>query len=109
MESLLSLLGLKSVTLAGLLGGGISGGLLPGPISALRTVAARVQVGALCGGVLAHYGAAPLAAELGRADFVDGVGLMLGLFGLTFALKLIVFAQEFDLKKLLPTRFGGNP
>jgi len=103
IETALSALGLKkAVVLAGLLGGAISGGIMPGPLDALRTLWARVATGAVCGSVLAAFGAQPILLALDRPDtYLQGVALGLGLFGLSFAFKLMKAWSEFDLGGVL--------
>jgi hypothetical protein len=99
LETLFSALGLKKVVvLAGLLGGAISGGIMPGPLAVLQALWARVATGAVCGSVLAGYGAQPLLFALDRPDtYLPGAALGLGLFGLSFAFKVMKAWNEFDL------------
>lgn len=87
--------------IAGLFGGGISGGLLPGPLALLDKLWKRVVLGAVCGCVLAAYAAQPLAAALERPEYLRGVGLGLGLFGLSFAFKLMEAWNAFDARDTL--------
>ena len=102
LESILSALGLKKATvLAGLLGGAISGAVMPGPLAALQAIWARALAGAACGSVLAGYGAQPLAQVLEKPDYLQGVALGLGLFGLSFAFKVITAWNDFDLSTTL--------
>lgn len=109
MEALLSAFGLKkAVLLAGFLGGAISGGLLPGPLSVLARPAVRAMVGGCCGLGIAAYGAMPLALWLHRPDSVEGVAIGLGLFGLSFAFKVIRAWNELDLASVINKFMGGN-
>ena len=102
LESLLSALGLKkAVTLAGLAGGAISGLLLPGPLAAINWLWLRVTLGAVCGAGIAGYGAAPLTAALEKPDYLQGIALGLGLFGLSFTFKVLKTWNDFDLGSAL--------
>lgn len=98
IESVLAWLGLKKVVvIAGLFGGGISAAVLPGPLVVLTKTWTRVLIGAVCGAAIAGFGAAPLAAELGKPDYLPGIALGCGLFGLSFVFKVLKAWEQFDL------------
>jgi len=109
MEAWLSAFGLKkAVLLAGFLGGAISGGLLPGPLSVLSHPLVRALVGGFCGMGIAAHGAQPLAQWLDRPDSVEGVAIGLGLFGLSFSFKVMHAWNDLDLSTVFNKYFGGN-
>lgn len=98
LDAALAAVGLKKlVVLAGLLGGCISGGVMPGPLSILGALWKRLACGALCGGVIAGFGAVPLAEALEKPGYLSGIALGLGLFGLSFVFKLLKAWNDFDL------------
>lgn len=91
----------KGILLAGMFGGGISGGLMNGALVAIGSVWGRVTCGAICGAAIATFGAAPLAKALERPDYLEGVALCLGLFGLSFVFKVLKAWNDFDLSSTL--------
>lgn len=98
IDTALAALGLKKlVVLAGLLGGGISAGLLPGPLAALGALWKRAVCGAVSGAVIAGFCAEPLSQALEKPNYLSGIALGLGLFGLSFVFKLLKAWNEFDL------------
>jgi hypothetical protein len=99
LEGVMAALGLKASTswLAGLVGGGISAGVMPGPLAALAAAWKRIVVGAACGCAIAGFGAEPLAIALERPQYLQGVALGLGLFGLSAVFKLLKAWNDFDL------------
>lgn len=113
LESLLSALGLKkAVAAAGMVGGVISGAILPGPLAALKSLALRTLAGGFCGAAIAWFCAGPAAAWLDRPDDVEGVAFCLGFAGLSIAFKCISTWNDFDLgglvSRLINNRTGGN-
>lgn len=97
-DAFLAGLGIKKVlAIAGLLGGAISGGVMPGVLGALGALWKRVLTGAASGAVIAAFAAEPLAVELGRPDYKTGIALGLGLFGLSFVFKVLKAWNDFDL------------
>lgn len=98
IDAFLAALGLKKlVVLAGLLGGGISAGLLPGPLALLGAWWKRLLCGAASGAVIAGFGAETLAQVLEKPNYLSGIALGLGLFGLSFVFKVLKAWNEFDL------------
>lgn len=109
LESLLSALGLKQAALlAGLIGGGIGGAILPGPLSALGRIWQRLAIGAVCGAAIGGYCAGPLARYLGRPDDFNGIAFGLGLVGLAFAYKVAKTWAELDLAGVVRGFFANR-
>lgn len=113
IDTVLAALGLKKlVVMAGLLGGGISAGLLPGPLSVLGALWKRVVCGAISGAVFAGYCAEPLSQFLEKPNYLSGIALGLGLFGLSLVFKLLKAWNEFDLGatlgKIVDKWIGSN-
>ncbi len=113
IESLLSAIGLKqAAVLAGLVGGAISGAILPAPSFALLALWARASAGGVCGAAIGGYCAGPVAAWLGRPDDFNGIAFGLGLVGLSFAFKVIKTWNDFDIggaiTAILNKRTGGG-
>lgn len=103
IETCLSALGLKkAVLLAGMLGGAISGAVLPGPLAVLEAWWLRTVTGAAAGSVLAGYGAQPVLAALEKPDsYLQGVALAIGLVGLSMVFKVAKAWNDFDLSTTL--------
>jgi hypothetical protein len=113
IDAVLAALGLKKLAvLAGLLGGGISAGLLPGPLALLGALWKRLACGAISGAIIAGFGAVPLSEALDKPNYLSGIALGLGLFGLSFVFKLLKAWNEFDLGatlgKIIDNWTGGN-
>lgn len=112
LDALLAALGLKkAVLIAGLIGGAVSGGVMPGALAALDALWKRVACGAVCGAAIAGYCAAPLAEALEKPNYLSGIALALGLFGLSFVFKVLKAWNEFDLSgaigRLVDRLIGG--
>lgn len=103
IETALSALGLKkAVLLAGMLGGLISGAVLPGPLAVLEAWWLRSVTGAVAGSVLAGFGAEPVLLALDKPDtYLQGVALAIGLVGLSFVFKVAKAWNDFDLSTAL--------
>lgn len=86
----------KAVLLAGMFGGGISGGVMPGALASLQSIWIRIGCGAICGAAIAAFGADPMSRALARPDYLEGVALCLGLFGLSFTIKVLKAWNDFD-------------
>lgn len=102
VEAGLLAMGLKPLAVvAGFFGGLIAAGLLPGPLRVLAHCAVRLPVGALCGAVIAGYGAQPLAEALGHPESVGLAALCVGVGGLSFFFKVLEAWNQLDLGAVL--------
>lgn len=98
LDAFLAAIGIKKVlAVAGLVGGAISGGIMPGVLGALEGWWKRVLAGAASGAAIAAFAAEPLALALNRPDYVHGIALGLGLFGLSFVFKVLKAWNDFDV------------
>lgn len=100
LETLLLLVGIdRGVLIAGMVGGAISASFMshaePSPVWR------RLSIGALTGGCIAGFAAEPLSKELHRPEYLQGVALGLGVFGLSFISKVLKAWNEFDLSGTL--------
>lgn len=105
----------KALAIAGLLGGAISGGVMPGVLASLDAIWKRVLAGSACGAAIAGFGAEPLALAMTKPEYTHGIALGLGLFGLSFVFKVLKAWNDYDLSgalgKLLDrviSLFGGS-
>lgn len=113
LDAFLAAIGVKkAIAFAGLLGGAISAGVMPGVLIALGALWKRIAAGAACGTALAGFGAEPLSQLLEKPGYVNGVALGLGLFGLSFVFKVLKAWNDFDvsgaLGRLVDRFIGGN-
>lgn len=113
LDVFLTALGIKkAVAVAGLLGGAISAGVMPGVLSALGALWKRLAAGSACGSVIAGFCAEPLALYLAKPEYMTGIALGLGLFGLSFVFKVLKAWNDFDvsgaLGRLVDRFTGGN-
>ena len=108
IDNVLLWLGLKkAVVIAGIIGGAISAGVMPGALAALNGMWQRMLCGAIAGGAIAGYGAEPLSRALDRPDYLQGVAIGLGLFGLSFVFKVLKTWNEFDIANKLDKLIDG--
>lgn len=102
LATLLQLFGLKQVPFfAGLVGGAISGAILPGPLAAISSLIVRIGCGSLCGGFISGYCAEPLAAALSKPDYLPGIAIGVGFAGLSFFFKVLSAWNALDLSAIL--------
>lgn len=113
IDGLLAAIGFKkALAAAGLAGGAISGGVMPGVLAAFAALWKRVACGAVCGALIAGFGAEPLALALEKPNYQAGLALGLGLFGLSFVFKVLKAWNDFDLGgalgRVIDRFIGGN-
>lgn len=110
LEAALQFLGLKKLPfLAGLLGGAISAGVMPGPLAALTSHLVRMTCGALCGGIIAGYGAEPLALAFQRPEYSNGIAFGLGFVGLSFFFKVLGGLNSVDFGAIITSYLRKGP
>lgn len=98
IDAVLAAFGLKEVVIvAGFVGGAISAMVMPGVLATVDALWKRVLGGSICGAMIAGYVAGPLVSALEKPEYLNGVALALGLFGLSFVFKLLKAWNEFDL------------
>lgn len=92
----------KTVIIAGLLGGVLSMSFVDGMGKTQRAVAV------VSGSIMAHYLAPLIAFLFKEGDYVETIGFLIGLFGMSICAAIFRAIQNSDLWGLIQRRYSGG-